>query len=164
MIHRQWTVWWGKLALPAAVFLTAAAITGTSLISGVAAEPQCKSVHGHEKFQVQPSGALTVRFKGGIRGQSVLTDQVVFSAGDPDVPSLQIFIEKFDLTLHDGTKLKYTNLGVFDTNTLKSSSLDTFTERDGITGFFGQLHENTVLAPTLDSAIGTYRGEICLED
>jgi hypothetical protein len=115
-------------------------------------------------FQVQPSGALTVTFTGGIQGESVLTRQELVSAGDPDVPSLQLFIEKFALTLKDGTQLTYTDTGVFDADTFKTSSLDTFIEKDGVLGFFGQRHENTVVATTFDSGIGTYRGEICLGD
>jgi hypothetical protein len=77
---------------------------------------------------------------------------------------MQIFIEKFDLTLKNGTKLKNTDLGVFDAETFRSSSLETFTEKDDVMGYFGQLHENTVVATTFDSGLGPYRGEICQED
>jgi hypothetical protein len=161
MHHRPWTRGWDTRVLPAAVFLTAA-IMGTGLPGVVAADPQCRAVQGHETFQVQPSGALTVRFTGGIQGQSVLTDQVIFDA--PDVPNHQIFIETFALTLKDGTQLTYTNVGVFDIKTFKTASLDTFIAKEGVEGFFGQLQEQTQIAPDFQSSRGTYRGEICLEE
>jgi hypothetical protein len=164
MRRRSLAAWWLKRVVPTAVFLAVVALAGLVFTGGTVAQPPCKAVHGHVYFQVQPSGALTVTFTGGIRGESVLTHQEIFSAGDPDVPSLQIFIEKFALTLKDGTKLTYTDTGVFDANTFKTSSLDTFIEKDGVLGFFGQLQENTVVATTFDSGIGTYRGEICLGD
>jgi hypothetical protein len=164
MSHRRLVAWRPKRDLLTVGFLAVVMIVGTFLAGGVAAQPPCTSVSSHVNFQVQPSGALTVTFTGGIQGESVLTDQKIFSANDDDVPSMHVFIEKFDLTLKDGTTLEYTDLGVFDAETFKSSSLDRFTKNDGVIGDYGQLHETTVVATTFDAGVGTYRGEICLGD
>ena len=124
MLRRPLAVCWTNQTVFVAIFLAVVVMTGLVRIGGAAARPRCKSVHGHVYFQVQPSGALTVRFTGGIQGVSVLTQQEIFPAGDDAVPTLQIFIEKFALTLQDGTTLTYTDTGVFDTHTFKTSSLD----------------------------------------
>jgi len=137
--------------------------------SAQAAQPHCHTVRGHFfPSQIETdNNPATLEFTGPVTGAlagTFLSTELVLAPGRPETPTVLLFTEILTFTTKQGTVLKSTGVGSFDTN---QNGAGLFTEiltiiaKDGQPGQFGQLFSfgSFDFANNLGSA--EYTGEVC---
>lgn len=135
----------------------------------VAAQPDCKSVHGHFfPSQVELDGnPTTLEFTGPVTGSlagTFVSTELRLSKGRQETPSVLPFTELLTFTTETGTIFKTTGVGSFDTDPGADglfTEILTIFEKDDQPGQFGQLFAFGSFDFSQNIGTAEYNGEVC---
>ena len=146
----------------------ACVLTGIALAtldSHVAAQPQCRMVHGHldsvaADLDNNPNTLETIgTLRGGIQADFAFRD---FSPIPSNVlGSVQLYTANSEYTLRDGNVVTGINTGVFDGSTGEVTEFTTFFAKDNMESELGRI----IVSGAFDLSAGVgksrYRGHVC---
>lgn len=152
-----------------AALLVTASVPTFGAQSALAESSGCHTVRGHFfPSQVElDSNPNTLEFTGPVTGAlagTFLSTELVLSPGRPETPSVLLFTELLTFTTHQGTILKTTGIGSFDTNPNADglfTEVLTILEKNGQPGNFGQLLASGSFDFAQNLGRAEYHGALC---